>query len=293
VHYSVRTPAPPVRKRSPVVKALITLLSAILLFYALATIMIIPAGQSPGQKYNVLLLGVDERKGDRGRSDTMMVMSIDYVSKQMRILSFPRDTRVQIAGHGFEKANAAYVFGGAPLASKTVSGLLGVPIHNYVVANFNSVVTIVDRLGGVTITVDKPMRYDDPYQNLHINIKAGTQLMNGKTALEYARWRGDAEGDISRTRRQQTLILAIVKKAAAPSSWPLLPSLLADFRSTITTDISAMRVPFLGAAMLLGVSRGVETKTLPGKASMVNGGSYWVTDPKEVKDVVQKFLGIK
>lgn len=278
------------KRQFPHLKVLLWILVPALALYALSTLMLIPVGATRGHKLNILLLGVDERKGDKGRSDTMIVMSIDYLDKKVRLLSFPRDTRVQIPGKGFDKANAAYTYGGPDCAKQVVSRALDIPIHNYVVANFGAVVRIVDRLGGVTINVDKHMRYDDPYQNLHINIKPGTQVMDGQTALQYARYRSDPEGDISRTRRQQALITAILKKAAMPASWASLPGVLSDIRATIKTDISLARLPFLGLAMIMGAARGVESCTLPGKPAMLHGVSYWVTDQRQVRDTVEHFL---
>lgn len=259
--------------------------------YLIHVLMLVPSGAAPGRKVNILLLGVDERKGDRGRADTMIVASLDYLTNDLRVLSFPRDTRVLIPGRGYDKVNAAYAYGGADLAMETVSGALGIPIHYYISTDFGGLVKVVDRLGGLTITVDKPMRYDDPYQNLHINIKAGTQLMDGKTILDYARYRSDPEGDIARVRRQQALIVEILKKAAQPGAWSVLPGLLQDFGEMVHSNISGLRLPSLGIALLRG-ARSAESKTLPGKASLTNGVWYWMVEPAQTRQMVRDFLGI-
>lgn len=264
---------------------------AIAAVYLTHVLLLIPPAAAPGRKVNILLLGVDVRKGDRGRADTMIVASVDYLTSSLKVLSFPRDTRVLIPGRGYDKANAAYAYGGPALAAETVSGALGIPIHYYISADFGGLVKIVDRLGGLEITVDRPMKYDDPYQNLHINIKAGTQVLDGKTVLDYARYRSDPEGDIARVRRQQALIVEILKKAAEPGSWHVLPGLLQDFGEMVQTNISKPRLLSLGTALLLG-SRKAESMTLPGKASLLNGASYWIVEPVQVRQTVKDFLEI-
>jgi LCP family protein required for cell wall assembly len=263
----------------------------ILAGYLLHVAMLVPAAAAPGRKVNILLLGVDVRQGDRGRADTIIVASLDYLTHDLRVLSFPRDTRVLIPGRGYDKANAAYAYGGPELTAETVSGVLGIPIHYYISTDFAGLVKVIDRLGGLVVTVDKPMRYDDPYQNLHINIKAGTQVMDGKTTLDYARYRSDPEGDIARVRRQQALVIEILKKAARPQSWGALSGLLADFKEMVRTNISGARLPSLGLALLLG-SRSAESKTLPGKPSLNNGAWYWIVETSQTRQMVRDFLGI-
>ncbi len=259
--------------------------------YLAYVLLLIPPTAAPGRKVNILLLGVDVRKGDRGRADTMIVASLDYLTCSLKVISFPRDTRVLIPGRGYDKANAAYAYGGPALAAETVSGALGIPIHYYISTDFGGLVKMVDRLGGLVITVDKPMKYDDPYQDLHINIKPGAHLMDGKTVLDYARYRSDPEGDIARVRRQQALIIDILKKAAAPGSWRTLPGLLQDFGEMVSTNIAKPRLLSLGTALLFG-SRKVQSMTLPGKASIVNGASYWITEPSQARQTARDFLGI-
>jgi len=271
--------------------SLVVAACVIVIVYLAYVLLLIPPAAAPGRKVNILLLGVDVRKGDRGRADTMIVASLDYLTNSVKVLSFPRDTRILIPGRGYDKANAAYAYGGPELAVEAVSSTLGIPIHYYISTDFGGLVKVVDRLGGLTITVDKPMKYDDPYQNLHINIKAGTQAMDGKTVLEYARYRSDPEGDIARVRRQQALIIEILKKAAQPGSWGTLPGLLQDLGEMVHSNISRLRMLPLGTALLLG-AKSAEARTLPGKASLVNGVWYWITEPAQVKQTVRDFLGM-
>ena len=102
-------------------------------------------------------MGVDVREDDVGRSDTLMVATVDPHTDQTTLLSIPRDTRVRIYGYGFDKINAAYAYGGEPLTEKTVENLLGIDIDHYVMINVRSFVKIIDAIGGVDIYVPKRM----------------------------------------------------------------------------------------------------------------------------------------
>ena len=112
--------------------------------------------------FNVLLLGVDERDGEDGaRTDTIILMNVDNKHNRVAMLSIPRDTKVNIPGRGTDKINNAYVSGGPELTAKTVSELVGIPVKNYVVANFEGFEGVVDSLGGVTMDVERNMYHFD------------------------------------------------------------------------------------------------------------------------------------
>jgi len=131
----------------------------------------------------------------------MFVATIDEATKSVSLLSVPRDTRVKIPGHGWDKINHAYANGGSQLSQKAVENLLGIPIDYYVTIDFAGFYKIVDAVGGVDVDVEKRMYYEDPYDELVIDIQPGMQHMNGKTAIQYVRYR-DSEGDIGRIERQ-------------------------------------------------------------------------------------------
>ena len=128
------------------------------------------------------------------------------------MLSIPRDSRVKIDGHGWDKINHAYAYGGSKLSKSVVEKLLGIPIEYTVVMNFQGFVRMIDALGGVTIDVEKRMYYSDPYDDdrgLYIDLHPGVQKLNGKAAIEYVRYR-DEEGDIGRVARQQKFLTALL-----------------------------------------------------------------------------------
>ena len=154
-------------------------------------------------KATIMIMGVDERSDDVGRSDTLMVATIDPVRKETSLLSIPRDTRVAIPKNGYDKINAAYAYGGERLTQATVEDFLGVRIDHYVIINTHAFQKIVDAIGGIDIDVEKRMYYEDPWDDdggLIIDLRPGMQHMDGKTAVTYVRYR-DEEGDIGRVRR--------------------------------------------------------------------------------------------
>ena len=158
-----------------------------------------------------MLLGVDRRADDVGRSDTLMVASVDMDSHKAALLSVPRDTRVAIDGHGYDKINHAYAFGGHELSKSTVERLLGTHIAHYVIIDTKAFQRIIDALGGVDIDVDKRMHYEDPWDDnggLVIDLYPGQQHLDGAKAIQYVRYR-DGEGDIGRIGRQQKFMKAV------------------------------------------------------------------------------------
>ncbi len=168
----------------------------------------------PGrQRINVLLLGSDDLE-NIGRSDTIIVLSLNPRLKRAVLLSIPRDSRVKIPGHGWDKINSAYAYGGVELAQKTVEQFLGVHIDYYAQVGFNTFVEAVDELGGVDIDVPDPfgtgkgMVKHTYYES--INLKPGYQHLDGKQALQFVRYRNDS--DVQRAKRQQQLLRALMEQ---------------------------------------------------------------------------------
>lgn len=176
-----------------------------------------------------MIMGVDERDDDVGRSDTLMVATLDPKKDHAALMSIPRDTRVKIKGHGWDKINAAYAYGsakggpeaGEKLTQRTVEDFLGVNMDHYVVINIQAFQKIIDAIGGIDIDVEKRMYYEDPWDDdggLIIDLQPGMQHMDGKTAVTYVRYR-DEEGDIGRIKRQQKFMKACMDKShPRPSS---------------------------------------------------------------------------
>ena len=159
---------------------------------------------------SILLLGVDERAGDRGRSDTMIVLTVNPTTKDTKMLSIPRDTYVEIEGYGMDKINHAFAFGGIELSRKTVEKLLEIPIDYVAQVNMESFKDIVDAVGNITIQNE----LDFTYEGTHFPL--GELTLNGEKALKYVRMRyDDPQGDFGRQNRQKKAIQGIVSSAVS------------------------------------------------------------------------------
>lgn len=172
-------------------------------------------------RVTVLLLGMDHRDWmlDQGppRTDTMILLTLDPVSRSAGVLSIPRDLWVDVPGFGYQKINTAYrlgevyeVPGGGPgLTMATVEQLLGVPIHFYALLDFNAFVQFIDEMGGVEIGVAETIAIDPLGPDNTIVLEPGTHLLFGEAALAYARARNTEGSDFDRAERQHQVILAI------------------------------------------------------------------------------------
>jgi LCP family protein required for cell wall assembly len=206
------------------------------------------------ERVTILLLGIDKREGEHGpwRTDTMILGTIDPESKTAGILSIPRDLWVPIPGYGESRVNSAnfigdrdkYPGGGPALAKKTVEYNLGVPIHYYVLLDFDGFEKIIDTIGGVDVNVERTLhdeRYpdpspDDPDRVRTIHFDAGLQHMDGKAALEYARSRLSTS-DFDRSHRQMQIILAVREKALRLNLIPRVPELMVTMADIVQTDL--------------------------------------------------------
>jgi LCP family protein required for cell wall assembly len=206
-----------------------------------------------GERVNVLLLGIDRREGEHGpwRTDTMIVATLDPKTKSAAMLTIPRDLYVPIPapGAGENRINTAnfygdqtnYPGGGPALAKKTIEYNFAIPIHYYVLIDFDGFRKIIDALGGIDINV--PQAIDDPeyptedYGVMRLQIPAGMQHMDGDLALKYARTR-HTDSDFGRSQRQMQVIMAARDKALKINALAQAPQLLQQLRDTIETDMT-------------------------------------------------------
>ncbi len=191
---------------------------------------------------NILLMGVDSRSADDGeipRSDTMLVASLDPVKKTIHLFSILRDTYIPISGYGENRINSAITHG-PNTAMKTVSDLLGIPIQYYVYTDFQGFIKLVDAVGGIDFDVEKDMHYTSAADKheYDIDLKAGMQHLDGKTALQYVRFRHDAMSDFSRTERQRAFLTAVGEKMKSTTSIMNLPTILEQVNPYIDTNLS-------------------------------------------------------
>ena len=229
---------------------------------------------------NILLIGLDDVDGGR-RADAIAFVTVDIDHKIVRVMSIPRDTRVQIPGKGWDKINHAYVYGGVDKLRETVVNYLGLPINYFVLLNYDTFPSIVDLIGGVEIDVERRMVYNDYAGKLFINIPKGPQTLNGKNALHYVRFRHDALGDIGRVKRQQHFIKEVLKKIQTPMMIPKIPELAQKAIEMVNSDMTPAQALQLASYMADLSGENLHFFTLPGKAAYIGNLSYWVGEPTE------------
>ncbi|WP_225743732.1 LCP family protein [Marinilactibacillus sp. Marseille-P9653] len=188
--------------------------------------------------FSVLLLGIDtgdDGRVEQGRSDTMMVMTVNPNTEKTTIVSIPRDTYTEIVGRGtMDKINHAYAFGGTSMSVNTVQNLFDIPIDYYISVDMEGLQQIVDAVGGITITPHLT------FEQSGYNFVNGQQSnMNGKMALEYSRMRKqDPNGDYGRQERQREVVQATIRKMASVESVmnykTVLNSLSANMKTNLT-----------------------------------------------------------
>lgn len=244
-------------------------------------------------KKNIVVMGCDVRKGDAGRSDTLFVVMLDKSKKNAALLSVPRDTRVKIKGHGWDKINAAFAYGGQKLTRETVQDFLGIKLDNYVLVDFRGFKGLVDAVGGVDINVEKRMYYYDPYDGFEIDLRPGMQHMDGKTAMQYVRYR-DEEGDIGRIRRQQKFLMALYKHIASKNIIAKIPGISKQIMSMVKTDLSLKEMVELGNVMRDMVEKdGLKMSMVPGEPEYIDGISYWIPDIPKMRQKMADMQGVK
>jgi LCP family protein required for cell wall assembly len=225
----------------------------------------LPPAWDGASRITVLLIGLDYRDWTAGegapRSDSMILLTIDPLSKTAGILSIPRDLWVNIPGFGYSRINTAYSSGegsklpggGPELARKTVEQVIGVPIQYYAQIDFYTFVEFIDLIGGIEIYNDEELRLDPVGGGKDkIILKCcGPRKLNGEKALAYARFRKDKEGDIARAERQQKVILAIRDQVLSPENFPVLLGKAQQFYEEFSAGIKT-NMPF-DVALQLGV----------------------------------------
>jgi polyisoprenyl-teichoic acid--peptidoglycan teichoic acid transferase len=249
---------------------------------------------------NILVLGADagskSRQGTQGRSDTIILIRTDPDNHKIALLSIPRDLRVEIPRHGTQKINAAYAFGGATLAVKTVERVTGLQMNHVVVVDFSTFGEVVDALGGVTINVPHPIlsnKFECPRHTQAQcarwpgwRFRKGPQEMNGRTALIYSRIRENkldpSESDFTRGERQQAVIQAMADETTSFSTFLKAPFIGDDLVRPLATDLSAGQILQLGWVKRRTPSSGWLRCRLGGTIANFGGASYVIGSEENV-----------
>src|SRR5579864_3826353 len=234
---------------------------------------------------NVLVMGLDRTVSDQNpnivypvsRTDTLIAVSFDPAGGQVHLLSIPRDTRAAISGHGTDKINAAYAYGKEALARRTVENFTGVPFPYYITLQTRGYVHLIDAVGGVIIRIDKDLNYDDNWDGLHIHLKKGNRRLGGQAAIEYARFRHDALGDIGRITRQQQVADALITELRRPQVVFHAGRILRVFGEDIDTNLRPEQLIALGWFSARLPKGALDRETLPGRF----GASDWLPAPAE------------
>lgn len=233
---------------------------------------------------SVLLLGVDEREGDRGRSDTIVVLTVNPEQNSIKMLSIPRDTRTEIIGHGtVDKINHAYAFGGVEMSMATVEEFLDIPIDYYMQINMEGFVDIVDAVGGVTVLND----YE--FTSYGVHFPKGKVELNGDKALIFGRMRyEDPRGDFGRQLRQRQIIMAVVKKGASLSSLTNYGNIFNALGKNIRTNLTFDEMVDI-QKNYRSASNNIEQIEIKGEGQTINSIYYFIVSDEE-KSRVQTAL---
>lgn len=236
---------------------------------------------------NVLLVGADSRNGENeGNTDVMMLVSLNKKTKQLKMVSFLRDSYLYIQGKNgsyCSKLNAAFSMGGPETLMQTIENNYKIDIDSYVMVNFESFAAIVDAMGGVTVDVQK-YEADYNYKKFKITLPYGEDVtLNGEQALCFCRIRGcDADGDVSRTRRQRQVIDAIIDKVKT-ASLKDLNKYIDTFLPYVDTGYSQTQILSLGVNAITGKWFNYERAQLqaPDEECRTSGSAnawIWVVD---------------
>jgi LCP family protein required for cell wall assembly len=277
---------------------------------SLATVAPVAAG-GEAEPVNFLVIATDDRSSlpedwDEGnfgdfsgrRTDVIMLAHV-VPGERIQLLSLPRDLMVDIDGHGTNRLNASFVFGGPDLLVKTVQQETGIPVNHYIEIDFGGFGRIVDSLGGVTI--DFPYATRDAKSGL--DVEAGKQRLDGEMAVAYARsrhtqihkdgsWQSGSGGDIARTQRQQEIMVRLFDQVTSPSSAFNLPGFLPTLADNITADetLSLGLIAELGRSGLTLRSGDIERATLPVKNHEGSDGRSYVIPTEDAGAVIAAFL---
>lgn len=230
---------------------------------------------------NILVAVTDE--GER-RTDALVLVAYDKENQTIELMNIPRDTYCNATSNS-KKVNSAYVLG-IENTTNTVADLVGFVPDKYIVMNFDGLAEIIDTLGGVEVDVPFNMKYDDPTQDLHININAGLQVLDGENSVNYLRFRknndgtGYAMGDLGRIEATQDFISTLKDQLLSASTILKIPSLATTVFDNVKTDLTVSEIAWIGTNGLKLET--LNSQTLPGVAKYIGGISYYVPNGDEI-----------
>ena len=245
---------------------------------------------------NFLLLGVDSNDAAKSgtRTDTIILVRVDFNEGVLNMLSIPRDTRLLVKG-ALDKVNHAHHYGGVDLTLKSINDYLGTDIKHFVKLDYNAVKELVDAIGGVDIYVPRRMQYYDPVVKFRVDLQKGQQLLNGDKALQFLRWRsnnaktvGYFDGDIGRIGTQQYFIKEFMKQLIQPKNLVKLPTMVNSYYKYVNTNI-AMEDIIKSVAQVGKLDiENMRTETIPGTDPTIDGVSYFTPYKNQTLELVEE-----
>lgn len=246
--------------------------------------------------FSVLLLGIDNgaygRDTDVGRSDTMLLATVNPKKGKTTIISIPRDSYTEIIGNGtFDKINHAYAFGKETMSINSVQNMLNVPIDYYVTVDMGGLMGLVDAVGGLEITPTLTFTYENESFT-----EGEKRHVDGEAALRYARMRyDDPEGDMGRQKRQQYVIKLLVEKLLTISSVTRMEEILKTLENSVRTNLTIDKLLTIQQNDTKALQN-FESDSIAGEGAMINGIYYYMIPEKEklrVSNVIRESLDLE
>ncbi|WHY76926.1 LCP family protein [Neobacillus sp. WH10] len=245
---------------------------------------------------SILMVGVDEREGDGGRTDSMLVLTVNPEKKTTKILSIPRDTRTKLISstkpnkNRTDKINHAYAYGGIEMSIETVEHFLNIPIDYYVQVNMEGFKDIVDAVGGIDVDNQFAFELDGVY------LKKGPQHLNGEEALQYARMRkDDPRGDLGRQERQREVISKIINKGKSLSTLTNYDKILGALENNIKTNLTLDDMIGIQSTYKPAAET-IDKIEIEGEGKMINNGWYFLVSDEtrqQLSDQLRDQLGLQ
>ena len=233
------------------------------------------------EPFSVLVLGVDERKGDAGRSDTIIVLTVNPKTKSSTMVSIPRDTYTEIIGKGkMDKINHAYAFGGIEMSMHTVENLLDIPIDYVVQVNMDSFKDIVDAVGGITVNNTLDFTVDN------YSYPVGEITLDGEEALSFVRMRyEDPRGDFGRQDRQKQVIQAVLREGASVNSLVNYKSIFGAIGDNVRTNMTFDEMVDVQANYRDAFGKVDQLYIQNGAGQKIDGIYYYMMNDEELNEI--------